>query len=171
VLFRSVFQTANERRRITSITDPYQDETITSALIEDGFRPIGKSSIKLSLPVAMKAKELSEHLLTWGLPNVGAKNLCDQLGSTLSDPVVIAKAETISEIERLLWPAKIVDPYIPTFLVPIKPEWAKELFDENLGGQTLFGAKQELGLSREGVYYRSRLLRRESRRRRVSYGM
>jgi predicted nucleic acid-binding protein len=156
VIFRSVFQTANERRTITSITDPHQDETVTAALNEDGFRPIGKSSIKLSLSVAMTAKELSEHLLTLGLPNAGAKNLCDQLGTTLGDPAVIAKVETISEIERLLWPAKIVDAYIPTFLVPIKPEWAKELFDENLAGQTLFGAKQELGLSREGVYYRAK---------------
>lgn len=62
---------------------------------------------------------------------------------------------TAVDIERLLWPAKIVDAAIPTFLVPIQPVWAQELFDTKLSDQTLFGALKRLTLNREGVYYRA----------------
>ena len=34
--------------------------------------------------------------------------------------------------------------------------WAKELFDEKLASGTLYGSKEELELSRENVYYRSK---------------
>lgn len=35
------------------------------------------------------------------------------------------------------------------------PEWAENLFDEELAKQDIFGAKKELALRREVVYYRS----------------
>ena len=38
----------------------------------------------------------------------------------------------------------------------IRPEWSKELFDEEFASGTLYGSKEELGLSRENVYYRSK---------------
>lgn len=60
-----------------------------------------------------------------------------------------------SQLERYLWPAKIVDASIPTFVVPIQPIWASHLFDEGLANQTLFGAREHLALNRDGVYYRS----------------
>lgn len=156
VIFRAVVQAASEKRIVTHVTDPYRDETVSSALSEDGFLVTQQSSIKLSVPLAVTARELSGHLQSLGLRNPDARKYCDEFAKSLSDPATISKVETTSEIERLLWPAKIIDAYIPTFLVPIKPEWAKELFDETLAGQTLFGAKLELGLSREGVYYRSK---------------
>lgn len=60
------------------------------------------------------------------------------------------------DIERLLWPLKIENSNIPNFIVPIKPEAAKELFDYNLAKQTLFGVqKHNLFLSVESVYYKS----------------
>jgi hypothetical protein len=60
-----------------------------------------------------------------------------------------------SEIERMLWPAKISDAEIPTFIVPIRATWAQNLFDEGLANQELFGARPELVLKREQVYYRA----------------
>lgn len=52
------------------------------------------------------------------------------------------------------WPVKMVGAGIPTFLVPIRPQWAEQLFDSNLAAGTLFGRDAGLGLSREHVYYR-----------------
>ena len=43
---------------------------------------------------------------------------------------------------------------MPTFIVPIRPQWAQQLFDSTLAAGTLFGRDVGLGLSREHVYYR-----------------
>lgn len=59
------------------------------------------------------------------------------------------------EVERRYWPAKIVDAPLETFMVPIKPFFAEELFDVDLARETLFYRRRDLGLSREHVYYRS----------------
>ncbi|MCH2451430.1 MAG: GNAT family N-acetyltransferase [Gracilimonas sp.] len=59
------------------------------------------------------------------------------------------------EFEKKLWPVKIRDLGIPTYIVPIKPTWAKDLFDYRLANETIFGSKAELIWSNENVYYRS----------------
>lgn len=59
------------------------------------------------------------------------------------------------EIERKLWPLKITDIEIPTYIVPIKPLWAGHLFDHYQSSHNLFGAKPELAWNRENIYYRS----------------
>lgn len=57
-----------------------------------------------------------------------------------------------ARIEKALWPAKLVDSALPSFVVPIRPHWSSELFDEPPG---LFTRRSELGISLEHVYYRS----------------
>jgi len=60
-------------------------------------------------------------------------------------------------LERTRWPMKITGAGVPTFVIPIRPPWAEQLFDSTLAAQTLFGREPRLGLSREHVYYRSPL--------------
>jgi hypothetical protein len=55
-------------------------------------------------------------------------------------------------LERRLWPAKLVDSGLPSFLVPIYPSWSSELFATP---RSLFPRPDLLGISREHVYYRS----------------
>ncbi|NES73282.1 MAG: N-acetyltransferase, partial [Okeania sp. SIO2D1] len=59
-------------------------------------------------------------------------------------------------LEKYLWPAKIIDANLPTWIIPIKAFWAKDLFDEELANNWLFGSKTELALKRELVFYRSK---------------
>lgn len=58
-------------------------------------------------------------------------------------------------IERLFWPIKFSDLHIPTYIVPIKPYWAGQLFDHIRTRSNLFGASPELAWNRENIYYRS----------------
>jgi GNAT superfamily N-acetyltransferase len=61
-------------------------------------------------------------------------------------------AAEASEFERLLWPAKMTDCELPTYLIPIKQLWSSELF----GVPAALGARSTvLGLSREHIYYRA----------------
>ena len=59
------------------------------------------------------------------------------------------------EAEHLLWPAKILDCGIPSYIVPIRPGWASDLFDSGLANVRLCGADADLALNPESVYYRS----------------
>jgi len=58
-------------------------------------------------------------------------------------------------LERLLWPLKITGIDIPCFIVPIKPFYAKELFDTKAAKAELFGVQPSLIWSKENVYYRN----------------
>src|ERR1700757_2494161 len=59
------------------------------------------------------------------------------------------------QLERKLWPLKILDLDIPTYIIPIRRHWASQLFDSYQANQTLFGAKAELVWHRENIYYRN----------------
>ncbi|MES2458234.1 MAG: GNAT family N-acetyltransferase [Bacteroidota bacterium] len=58
-------------------------------------------------------------------------------------------------LEKLLWPLKISDADIPCFIIPIKPHYAKELFDTKAAKAELFGVQPTLIWSKENVYYRN----------------
>ena len=59
------------------------------------------------------------------------------------------------QLEKKLWPIKFKDIELPTYIIPIKPHWASQLFDHYIADHTLFGAKPELSWSKENIYYRS----------------
>jgi hypothetical protein len=63
------------------------------------------------------------------------------------------------KIEKALWPVKITDASIPSFIVPIRPEWAMHLFDTGIGSQNLFGGNPHLVFRVENAYYRSSIPR------------
>ncbi|MCD9019129.1 GNAT family N-acetyltransferase [Parachryseolinea silvisoli] len=58
-------------------------------------------------------------------------------------------------LERALWPLKFSDLGIPTFIIPIKPYWASQLFDHLSANNMIFGAPPDLSWRNENVYYRS----------------
>lgn len=70
-------------------------------------------------------------------------------GGVKSDPVIA------SEVERLIWPGRISDANVPTFVVPIQPRWARHLIDSPLVPSDLFGGDPHLVLNCENVYYRA----------------
>lgn len=68
-----------------------------------------------------------------------------------------ASADEIAQIEDRFWPMKVFGGALPTFLVPIEPHYAQDLFDTALSEATLLTRPASLGLSREHVYFRSPL--------------
>lgn len=63
--------------------------------------------------------------------------------------------ESLYHLEKLLWPLKLKNKELLSYLIPIKPQWASELFDIDLQKQSLFHMDSELALQVENVYYRS----------------
>jgi ribosomal protein S18 acetylase RimI-like enzyme len=67
-------------------------------------------------------------------------------------PEKLTSAAEASEFERILWPAKVLHPDVPTYIVPIRGVFADDLLGHV---DTLLARPGDLGLSREHVYYKS----------------
>lgn len=87
------------------------------------------------------------------LKNDGSQSTSDF--SSLVDKAKSYFQEANNQVERIIWPGKIVDLDIPCYIVPIRPGWARELFDAELSSQDLFGAQEKIALQNQGVYYYS----------------
>lgn len=64
----------------------------------------------------------------------------------------------IVSIEKTCWPLKLNDVSIPTYIVPIKPHYAMELFDEKLSNSNISffpNERIEPALSIENIYFKS----------------
>ena len=58
-------------------------------------------------------------------------------------------------IERVFWPLKVRGADIPSYIIPIRPHWAAQMFDSDLASRDLFGARVDTALPLETVYYSS----------------
>ncbi len=77
--------------------------------------------------------------------------------SNISTAVQLIPHDTVY-LEKHCWPVKLEDICIPTYIVPIKPAYAIELFDENLSNDNpsfFANERMEPALSIENVYFKS----------------
>ncbi|MEG4272740.1 MULTISPECIES: GNAT family N-acetyltransferase [unclassified Microcoleus] len=153
LVFYSISLSADEKRQFTRIIDPYLEENVLQAIQQDAFVRVDNGSLKANLAVSKTSTELSKYLT--GLGKMGSEyNFCIQLAETLTISESTQDIKTISEIERHLWPAKVINADLPTFIIPIQPKWAKDLFDKDLARQYILESQTDLVLRRELVYYK-----------------
>jgi hypothetical protein len=154
--FYANWQSAAEQRVFTRITDTQLDADMREMIASDNFSHSEAGWVKVNIGTVGHSVEIAKQLRALKYRNEDERRRFFDIADLLESGVAIPDAATISDLEYLLWPAKILDGAIQTYLVPIQPEWAKDLFDEGLANQTLFGADVELALNRESVYYRSK---------------
>lgn len=83
------------------------------------------------------------------------RGLVERASLPALDPALANAAELHDrDVERQFWPLKVADADLPSFVIPIQPRWAAELFDAELAAGTLFGTQDDaLALALENVYY------------------
>lgn len=129
---------------------------LVEALTELDFSQEGDAWLKLTLNLAMPADELAIELERAATAIPRALPLARRMAETVRAIASPSSGAThTAAAERALWPAKITSSRLPSFLVPIRPDWAKDLFDQGLAELTLFGANPNLVLNCENVYYRA----------------
>ncbi|MFB2920140.1 MULTISPECIES: GNAT family N-acetyltransferase [Aerosakkonema] len=153
LIFQATSLSAKEQRQFTRITDPYLGENITTAIAEDAFVRVENGFLRANLAFSETASQLSSRIINLANQMGQEYNFLLKIAEILNNEDSINDIQTMAQIERNLWPVKIIDADIPTFIIPIEPRWAKDLFDYKLALQWLFGAKTELALNREAVYY------------------
>jgi len=158
LIFRSISKAAFDNRQFTRITDPQLDDSIINAIQEDMFITVQDGYLKMNLAQAEPASILSRKVISlvdrYIEPNNGYNYFkkCSEDINSLD----LNEYKNLFVIEKALWPAKIIDAQIPTFIIPIQPRWAQELFDYHLSQQCLLHNITDLDLNREAVYYKSK---------------
>ncbi|MGW8975644.1 GNAT family N-acetyltransferase [Streptomyces platensis] len=131
------------------ISDPYVSAAVLDAAGADGFTEDEGGFTALLVDVCGPAAVVSE----------AAGEIAGRMGRTAPRLGPGASAEIASVAERVLWPAKLIDTALPSFIAPVKPRWSTELFNVPA---MLVPRDDVLGISREHVYYRSSGHRKES---------
>ncbi|MEH1916131.1 GNAT family N-acetyltransferase [Nostoc sp.] len=159
IIFKSILKSAREQRNFTRITDQYLESTISEAIQQDAFVKVSNGWMKANLSVVKTSSQLSEYLTNLVFNFGDEYNFIRELANNINNENIVIDAQSSIDIERFLFPAKITDSEIATFIIPIQPRWASYLFDEHLANQMLalpgFGSKPELAFNREAVYYRA----------------
>jgi ribosomal protein S18 acetylase RimI-like enzyme/predicted nucleic acid-binding protein len=129
------------------VNDEHLSEKVVYALQESGFLKTSAGWVKISLRQILDIKDVENQLGDLRFAEY-SKVITSALQSSPSDAVLL-------EVEKYLWPLKLKDINLPSFIVPIRPEWAMHLFDVDIARQDLFGSEPTLILNTENVYYRS----------------
>lgn len=127
------------------ITDAHSGRGVTEVVRQDGFEPTPADS---DAPLASSS---IGYAINACAPWAEVRGFVDTLQASDIEhqaPDALAAAH----LEQIWWPAKITDADLPTWIVPIRSVFADELLGHVA---TLLPRDEELGLSREHVYYRS----------------
>lgn len=149
LLFKAILTSTNENRSLVEISETYLEKDILSSIKEARFIRRGENWEKMNYKKVVQFQEI-KNLISEDY----FKKITDQLD-------VVKNNENYTflkkyNFERHLSPIKISDLDIPTYIIPIKPVWAEQLFDDRSDEKLqLFETKNELLLNRENVYYRS----------------
>lgn len=133
-------------RRVT-ITDPFLRQEIVTALAEEGFVQTRQNRVERVLLYGVMSLQEATAAVGAELSALGVRQ------PVLSAPDQAARLA--AEIERSFWPLRVAEAELPCFIIPIRPHWARELFDEGIAAGDLFGATAQAALLPANVYYRS----------------
>ena len=142
ILFQVRDQARRESRGVIRITEPHLGNETRRILREDGFLRLDNQWIALVIRACGDSSAM----------NTLVTRIAQQAGLQLPAFQPGLSAVIAADLERTMWPAKITDSLLPTYLIPIKSAFSTDLFGIP---QALTPRPNMIGLSREHVYYRS----------------
>jgi len=145
---------AGEGRFVVTVAETHVSADVLQALTDLRFNYQDRVWFRYTLPCAAVAAEVAALLRERARHFPRHAELCEELADRVQVAASVGDSLALVELEKTLWPLKILDAPIRTFIVPIKPIWAAQLFEERMAQETLFGADMELMLRFENVYYR-----------------
>jgi hypothetical protein len=145
---------ADENRHVVTVSEMHLTDAGKNTLREFGFAACSKIWVKFALRTVSDLKSISSAIAN--LKSDAKFEPAKQAAmNSIAKAAKFREASAFAAVERLLWPVKLTEPSLPSFIVPIRPQWAQHFFDADLGSQLLFGLREDLHLGVEGVYYRS----------------
>ena len=140
---------------LVRITEPHLEPVIANVLHERGFVQTQSGWVKVCLHGITPIQQLKTAIQE--LASAAHVN-CDDLAGILNaaeESALESDPNAVIELERLIWPGKISGADVPCFVIPIRPEWAADLFEGRLAKHRLWAADTDLVLNPDSVYYRA----------------
>lgn len=139
------------------VEDQNTSQVVQAALNDQGFMPHHGLWLKASFRGSYTSNEAIQKILSL---HTASLSLAEQehlalLSSSLKSRSASTSINDLLALEQAIWPGTIKDLALPTFIVPVRPVWAQHLFDEQLANEQLFGARVDLALNDEAIYYRA----------------
>lgn len=152
ILFKAILTSTNEKRKLISIKEKHIDDDLQNVLKESRFTKIKDVWQKINIKGIINKKDLNSEIEK----NENLRSVISNINTNINKSNNTSELVTGYNYERFLSPVKIEDLDIPTYIIPIKPKWAEQLFnDKSKEKFNLFEPEYELLLNRENVYYRS----------------
>lgn len=155
-LLTEIVQNAlDQGKHALQVTEAYLNSVVTDALQDRGFFAADGAWMKLSLDGAVLLPEVASHIReTIHALGIDESVVADVL-AVIEDKSFPSNAGAVLQIEHLLWPGKIIGTCVSNYVIPIRPDWATDLFDAGLAKGRLWGADTDLALCPDSVYYRA----------------
>lgn len=152
-LNRVVLDASSRQKPAVLCTDPDLSDQAASALGALGFhRTGGPGHLKLTPRLLGSPAEVARGLRE--LP-VTARELREEAERMALSVEVAAERplDLLPQVGRVLWPTRILHEQLGNFIIPIRPVWARKLFDEGVPGLFSDQEHERLLLNWENVYY------------------
>ncbi|NLX22940.1 MAG: GNAT family N-acetyltransferase [Phycisphaerae bacterium] len=155
LVLNAMTRATREGKRFVRIGEPVLPEGLAAGLLKTGFVPSEGRWVKLVLPAAAPRDQIVARIRDIASEEIEDAGLLRTLATLVEQIPLNSHPRSLVSVERSLFPAKLSDLAIPSFVVPIRPQWAMHLFDEHLASQDLYGSDPHLVLSAQNVYYRA----------------
>ncbi|MCY1078451.1 GNAT family N-acetyltransferase [Archangium lansingense] len=155
LLFYCVKKAVQQDCHSLRITDSLLDSDTQQAIRMDPFLKTQDGWIRPCIARLEPASELLGQFRSFLSERLCAAEIAQASIAGIASDDLRQNPHLAAEFERAIWPSKVSDAVLPTYVVPIQPQWAQHLFDERLAAHDLFGARIDLALNREAAYYRA----------------
>lgn len=143
------------RTQCLEISDKRVPGLVTEACLKLGFRQYGGLLTRWTKQGHFDVREIRSQLNACELAKTLSPKYCKHLRSSLDRIIGSQDISLLLHIEKDLWPIKIKQLLLPSYVVCIRPEYARHLFDYEISLDDLFGGDFRLLLNIENSYYKS----------------
>ena len=133
---------AESRQALMQISDPHCSDRLRKAFRTDGFVDTDAGILGLGLDARVSRHEVAD-LVHAHLPT--------EIRDATADLKIAQQATPAAVLEHALRPLRVLDADLPTWLVPIRQQWASDLFGYP---DMLTTRDNDLGLGIEHVFYK-----------------
>ena len=138
---------------VTRFTDV--PEYLIESFNEFGFVATDKAAIKISIPKVLTPMELTAELSNLAETGVLTDSQLNDISDLLQTAIAENDAAAILQLEEQFSPLKLDVEFVHNYIVPIRPRWAKDLFDPEIGPPELWESPMEKTLNPRSVYYKA----------------
>ncbi|QDV10286.1 Acetyltransferase (GNAT) family protein [Rosistilla oblonga] len=144
------------QRRTVTISDRFATPLVLGACSRRGWCQADGALWRLSLPGQWSQDSLSAELSAMSDSGIVPVEFAEQISRSVDiDHNRLGNEVETQQLERLIHPGKVTFGQLPTWVIPIQPRWAQELFDFRLWDLPLFDPETSLVINPDSAYYKS----------------